>query len=197
MAISEAERLHRHLVGQQGSRLSLNTPALVVDLDMLDRNIAAMAAFSGAHNINLRPHSKTHKSVDLARRQMAAGAVGICCAKLGEAEALAEGGVENLLITSPVVTPQAIARLMALNKIAELMVVVDHPANVEALSEAAQGNGKPLSVVVDIDPGMHRTGVADPAGVVALAQDISQRHFLKYAGVQFYYGMLQHIAPYG
>ena len=196
MAISEAERLHRHLVGQQGSRLSLNTPALVVDLDMLDRNIAAMAAFSGAHNIKLRPHSKTHKSADLARRQMAAGAVGICCAKLGEAEALAEGGVENLLITSPVVTPQAIARLMALNKIAELMVVVDHPANVEALSEAAQGSGKPLSVVVDIDPGMHRTGVADPAGVVALAQDISQRHFLKYAGVQFYYGMLQHIAGY-
>ena len=195
--MTEAERLHRHLVGQQGSRQSLNTPALVLDLEMLDRNIAAMAAFARQHDVKLRPHSKTHKSLDVARRQMAAGAVGICCAKLGEAEALGGGGIENILVTSPVVTPQAITRLIALNEaIAELMVVVDHPDNVEALSMAAEKSGKPLTVVVDIDPGMHRTGVASPAGAVALAQVVSRSRFLRYAGVQFYYGTLQHIASY-
>ena len=113
--MSEAERLHGHLIGQQGSRRSLNTPALVLDLDMLDRNIAEMANFAKAHKVKLRPHSKTHKSADIAKRQIAAGALGVCCAKLGEAEALAEAGVESLHITSPVVTPQAIARLIALN----------------------------------------------------------------------------------
>ena len=112
---------------------------------MLDRNIAEMAAFAKAHKVNLRPHSKTHKSADIARRQIKAGALGVCCAKLGEAEALAEAGIESLHITSPVVTPQAIARLIELNgKIKDLMVVVDHPANVEALAAAAAKAGKPL-----------------------------------------------------
>src|SRR6201991_5364418 len=112
---SEAQRLHGHLVGQQGSRRSLNSPALVLDVEMLDRNIAEMANFAKAHNVKLRPHSKTHKSADIAKRQIKAGALGVRCAKLGEAEALAEAGVESLHITSPVVTPQAIARLIELN----------------------------------------------------------------------------------
>ena len=94
-----AETLHAHLIGRQGSRRSLNTPALVIDVEALDRNIAAMAAFAAANGLKLRPHAKTHKSVDIARRQIAAGAIGQCCAKLGEAEALADGGVENILIT--------------------------------------------------------------------------------------------------
>src|SRR5438477_1183398 len=191
---SEAQRLHGHLIGQQGSRRSLNTPALVLDLEMLDRNIAEMAAFAKAHKVNLRPHSKTHKSADIAKRQVAAGALGVCCAKLGEAEALAEAGIESVHITSPVVTPQAIARLMALNgKAKDAMVVVDHPANVEALAAAAaKSGGKPLTVVVDIDPGMHRTGVATPDGVVELVKKVIGLKALKYAGVQFYCGSHQH-----
>ena len=192
--MSEAERLHRHLVGQQGSRRSLNTPALVLDLDMLDRNIAEMAAFAKAHNVQLRPHSKTHKSADVARRQIAAGALGVCCAKLGEAEALAEQGIESLHITSPVVTPQAIDRLVALNaKVSGLMIVVDHPANAEALAAAAAKAGKPLTVVIDIDPGMHRTGVASPDDAVALVKKVAGLKSLRYAGVQFYCGSHQHI----
>ncbi|WP_421997467.1 DSD1 family PLP-dependent enzyme [Reyranella sp.] len=195
--MSEAERLHRHLIGQQGSRGSLNTPALVLDLDMLDRNIAEMATFARAHNVKLRPHAKTHKSADIARRQIAAGALGVCCAKLGEAEALAEGGIEALHITSPVVTPQAIDRLMALNaKAADLMVVVDHPANAEALATAAVEAGKPLAVVVDIDPGIHRTGVATPEDAVSLAGKVAGLKGLKYAGVQFYCGSHQHIKDF-
>src|ERR1700704_2848931 len=195
--MSEAERLHRHLIGQQGSRRSLNTPALVLDLDMLDRNIAEMATFAKTHRVNLRPHSKTHKSADIARRQIKAGALGVCCAKLGEAEALAEAGVENLHITSPVVTPQAITRLIELNgKIGDLMVVVDNAANVDALAAAAAEAGKPLTVVVDIDPGMHRTGVATPDGVVELVRKVRQQKSLKYAGVQFYCGRHQHIKDF-
>ena len=193
----EAERLHRHLIGQQGSRRSLNTPALVLDLDMLDRNIAEMARFAKEHNVKLRPHSKTHKSADIARRQIAAGALGVCCAKLGEAEALAEAGVGQLHITSPVVTPQAIVRLVELNaKASDLMLVVDHPANVDALAAAAAKAGKPLTVIVDIDPGMHRTGVATPDGVVELARKVVGLKSLKYAGVQFYCGNLQHVIDF-
>ena len=195
--MSEAERLHHHLIGQQGSRRSLNTPALVLDLDMLERNIAEMASFAKAHNVKLRPHSKTHKSADIARRQIAAGALGVCCAKLGEAEALAEQGIDGLHITSPVVTPQAVARLIELNgKLKDLMVVVDHPANVEALAAAAAKAGKPLTVVVDIDPGIHRTGVASPEGVVGLVQKVARLKSLKYAGVQFYCGSHQHIKEF-
>ncbi|CAN5911014.1 DSD1 family PLP-dependent enzyme [soil metagenome] len=199
--MSEAEKLHRHLIGQQGSRRSLNTPALVLDLEMLDRNIAEMASFAQAHNVKLRPHSKTHKSADIARRQIAAGALGVCCAKLGEAEALGEAGIQSLHITSPVVTPQAIDRLMVLNGlVSDLMVVVDHPANVEALAAAAAagkgGSGKPLTVVVDIDPGIHRTGVASPDDAVALARKVAGLKSLKYAGVQFYCGSHQHIIDF-
>ncbi|HEX7657638.1 MAG TPA: alanine racemase, partial [Sphingomonas sp.] len=124
--MSDDRRLHAHLIGQQGSRRSLNTPVLVLDRAALDRNIARMAALAGARGIALRPHAKTHKSVDIARRQIAAGATGICCAKLGEAEVMVEGGIAGVHITSPVVSPPAIERLVALNDRAEeLMVVVD------------------------------------------------------------------------
>src|SRR5262249_11931395 len=185
------------LIGQQGSRRSLNPPALVLDLEMLDRNIAEMANFAKAHNVKLRPHSKTHKSADIAKRQIKAGALGVCCAKLGEAEALAEAGVEAMHMTSPVVTPQAIARLVELNgKVSDLMVVVDQPANVEALAAAASKAGKPLTVVVDIDPGIHRTGVATPDGVVELVKKVVGLKSLKYAGVQFYCGSHQHIVDF-
>ena len=194
---SEAEHLHGHLIGQQGSRRSLNSPALVLDLDMLDRNIAEMANFAKAHNVKLRPHSKTHKSADIARRQMEAGALGVCCAKLGEAEALGEAGIQSLHITSPVVTPQAIQRLVELNaKVSDLMLVVDHPANAEALAAAAAKAGKPLTVIVDIDPGIHRTGTASPEATVELVQKVANFRSLAYAGVQFYCGSHQHIVDF-
>src|SRR5271154_380236 len=109
-----AETLHAHLIGRQGSRASLNTPALIIDVEALERNFAAMAAFAAKAGLRLRPHAKTHKSVEIARRQIAAGAVGVCCAKLGEAEALSDGGIENILVTSPVVGPSAVDRLVAL-----------------------------------------------------------------------------------
>ena len=186
-------RLHGELIGRQGSRRSLNTPALVLDLDALDRNIATMAAIATAKGVDLRPHAKTHKSVDIAQRQIAAGAVGLCCAKLGEAETLAEGGIPGLHITSPVVSPSAIARLAALNATAErLSVVCDHPDNAAALAAAISAE-RPLTVVVDIDPGIKRTGVASASAAVTLAKLIEAAPSLRYGGVQFYCGREQHI----
>lgn len=189
--------LHAHLIGQQGSRAALNTPVLVLDLDALDRNIAAMAALMAAHGVALRPHAKTHKSVDIGRRQIAAGAVGLCCAKIGEAEALAEGGIANLLITSPVAAPAAIERLAVLaTRSPGLMAVVDHPAVVAAIDRALAEAGATLDVLIDVDPGAHRTGVASATEAVALARAIEAAPRLTCRGVQYYCGSQQHIAGF-
>jgi D-serine deaminase-like pyridoxal phosphate-dependent protein len=189
-------RLHGSLIGR-AARDRLATPALVIDRDALDRNLARMAEFARAHGTALRPHAKTHKSADLARRQLAAGAVGVCCAKLGEAEALADGGIPRLLITSPVVAEPAIRRLVELHRRCdELMVVVDHPAVAAALAAAAAEPARPLDVLIDIDPGFHRTGVASPAAALELAQRIRGLPQLRYRGVQFYCGVQQHIARF-
>lgn len=194
--MSDSE-LHRALAGQPGSRAALNTPVLVIDVDALDRNIAAMADIARAAGVKLRPHAKTHKSVDIARRQIAAGAVGLCCAKLGEAEVLGAAGIPGLHITSPVVTTHAIERLMQLHATStDATVVVDHPGNVAALARAAQAANQVLGVVIDIDPGIHRTGVATPEAAVALAAAITAESMLEYAGVQFYCGHQQHIESY-
>jgi 3-hydroxy-D-aspartate aldolase len=159
--------LNENLIGVPGGAARLQTPALVIDLDVFERNLAHMVAHAKASGVGLRPHAKTHKSVEIARRQIAAGANGVCCAKLGEAEALAEGGIGSLLITSPVVTEAGIARLMALNaRIGDLMAVCDNAAVAARLDAAARDAGKPLKVLVDIDPGMSRTGIraADAPG---------------------------------
>jgi D-serine deaminase-like pyridoxal phosphate-dependent protein len=187
--------LHAHLIGQQGGRQAFNTPVLVIDLDTLERNIRTMADFAATRGLALRPHAKTHKSADIARLQIAAGAGGVCCAKLGEAEAMADGGVDSILITSPVVSAPAIERLIALNqRIGDLRVVVDNPDNVDALAAAAAG--KRLQVLIDIDPGIRRTGVGSPEAAAALAQKILAAPSLRYIGVQYYCGREQHIGPY-
>lgn len=187
-------RLHESLLGRPGSRAELNTPALVVDRAALDRNIRKMAELVRSRGVALRPHAKTHKSVDIARLQVAAGAVGLCCAKLGEAEALAEGGIESILITSQVVAKPALARLKVLNeRMRDLAVVVDNVANVEALAAIMT---RPLHVLIDIDPGIRRTGVPSAAAAVQLLQAIRRHKNLDYRGVQMYCSVQQHIASY-
>jgi 3-hydroxy-D-aspartate aldolase len=188
-------QLHSHLIGQQGGRLAFNTPVLVIDLDVLERNICTMADFAGKRGIALRPHAKTHKSADIARLQIAAGAGGVCCAKLGEAEAMADGGIDSVLITSPVVSAPAIERLIALNqRMGDLRVTSDNPENIDVL--AALASGKRLQVLIDIDPGIRRTGVNSPEAAAALAQKILAAPSLRYIGVQYYCGREQHIGPY-
>jgi D-serine deaminase-like pyridoxal phosphate-dependent protein len=192
------EDLHGALIDQQGSRRDLNTPVLVIELDALESNIATMAAFARDHGLQLRPHAKTHKSPEIARRQIAAGALGVCCAKIGEAEAMAENGVTTgLHITSPVVSAPAIARLIALNdQTQDLMCVVDHPLNVKALGEAAAHGAKPLKVIIDLDPGIHRTGVASTEAAVEVWRAIQAMPALTYMGLQCYCGREQHIETF-
>ncbi len=189
--------LHEHLIDQQGSRADLNTPVLVLDVEALDRNIQRMAALAANHGVQLRPHAKTHKSVDIALRQKKAGAVGVCCAKIGEAEVLAAGGITGILITSPVAAPAAIIRLAALAAQADgLMAVVDHPGVAGRIDTALVAAETKLDVIIDIDPGIARTGVASAEAAVVLAKTIAASPNLEYRGVQFYCGSQQHIENY-
>jgi D-serine deaminase-like pyridoxal phosphate-dependent protein len=189
-----AQDLNRDLIGVPGSRALLQTPALVIDLDAMERNIAAMAAHARKNNIALRPHAKTHKCSEIAKRQIAAGALGICCAKLGEAEALADAGIDSILLTSPVVTDRGIARVMALNaKIGELRVTCDNASVAARLEEAARDSGKKLRVVVDIDPGLGRTGILPGDGAVALVEQVANARHLQFDGLQCYAGQVQHM----
>ncbi|HEY2070779.1 MAG TPA: DSD1 family PLP-dependent enzyme [Rhizomicrobium sp.] len=186
--------LNADLIGVSGGRAKMATPALVVDLDALERNIAAMAEHAKKQGIALRPHAKTHKCASIAKLQIAAGALGVCCAKLGEAEALAAAGIESILITSPVVTERGMARLVALNaKIPGLMAVCDNAAVAARLAEAAGASGKPLTLLIDIDPGMSRTGIAMGDGAVALVRQVAESNTLEYAGLQCYAGNVQHM----
>jgi len=185
--------VNAHLLDVPGGRWRLNTPSLILDLDLLEENIAKMARLCARQAIALRPHAKTHKSIEIARRQLAAGAIGICCAKLGEAEVFAAGGIESILVTSPVVSEEGCRRLAALNRICpDLMIVTDCAANVELLSSAGTASGRRLEVVIDLDVGQHRTGIAPGDGVLALARTIAAASDLGLAGIQGYAGHLMH-----
>jgi len=189
-----AQDLNRDLIGVPGGRAMLATPALVIDLDAMERNIATMAAHAKKNNIALRPHAKTHKCSEIAKRQIAAGALGICCAKLGEGEALAEAGVDSILLTSPVVTERGIARVMALNaKIGELRMTCDNASVAKRLDDAARAGGKKLRVVVDIDPGLGRTGIRPGEGAIALVEQVAKSEGLIFDGLQCYAGQVQHM----
>jgi 3-hydroxy-D-aspartate aldolase len=192
------EMMHGHLVGRKGGRRELNTPVLVVDFDALERNILRMAQWATKRGLVLRPHVKTHKSAEIARLQQKAGAIGFCCAKLGEAEALVDNGIsDGLLLTSPVTSAPAVRRLIELNRRTNgLMCVVDNPDNVKALGEAALSSRKSLQVLIDVDPGIHRTGVISAEAAVRLFHEISSQDALVYKGVQFYCGREQHFEEY-
>ena len=183
--------------GEAGSRYRLNTPALVLDLDAFESNISAMAEACRGFGIGMRPHAKTHKSTAIAKRQIEAGARGICCATLDEAEVMAEAGLPGLLITAPLVSTEKIARLLQIMRNSpDAMVIVDNPLNVDALDRAAGEAGQRLNVVIDLDIGNHRTGVQTAADAVRLAADVAGRSHLSYAGLQAYGGQLQHISDH-
>jgi 3-hydroxy-D-aspartate aldolase len=146
--------------------------------------------------VNLRPHVKTHKSVEIARRQVAAGAIGVSCVTLGEAEVMVAGGIPGVLITSPAVTPSKIARLVKLAQRArpgDVMVVVDNPRNLADLAQAASELTHPLDVLVDYGAGYNRTGRATQAKVLELAALVAAEPRLRLRGLQSYAGNLQHI----
>jgi len=188
---------NQKLIGIPGGRGRLSTPSLVLDLDAFEQNLTAMARHCQRIGQGLRPHAKSHKSVTIARRQIAAGALGVCCATVREAEAMIEAGIAGVLLTSPVTTAAKIERVLALHaKSDQLMVAVDSPVAVEALAKATAGTGRPLKLVVDFDVGLGRTGVRDDEVAATLARLIADRPTLAFAGVQAYAGQLQHVVEY-
>ncbi|CAN7437970.1 DSD1 family PLP-dependent enzyme [Bosea sp. LjRoot237] len=186
--------LNQKLVGEPRSRARLETPAAVLDLDMFEHNIALLAQTCRNAGLDVRPHAKSHKCAEIARRQMAAGALGICCAKPGELLALFEGGIRDLLLSAPIASP---AKIDALARAAvaggRIGVVVDRADLATAYAEAARRHGTALDVLVDLDVGLKRSGVATTAEAVELAKLVSGLAGLRYRGVQAYQGRVQHI----
>ena len=170
-----------------GQRLDeVDTPALILDLDAFEANLGALNRAVGKR-VRVRAHAKTHKCPEIALRQVAGGAVGVCCQKVSEAEALVEGGVKDVLVSNEIVGASKIARLAALARRARIGVCVDNPQNLKALKES----GAKLDVYVELEVGMNRCGIAPGEPAVALAREITGN--LRFAGLQAYHGRAQHV----
>lgn len=161
----------RELIGL--SKLDLDTPALLVDLDVLAKNIARIIETCRKHSVAWRPHVKAHKSPDLAKLQLAAGAIGITCAKLSEAEVMANSGIRNILIANQIVGPIKVARLINLFNKADPIVLVDSVQNVAELDQAARSGNVRLKVAIEVNVGMNRAGVEPGAPTLSLAEAIA------------------------
>jgi D-serine deaminase-like pyridoxal phosphate-dependent protein len=168
----------------------LDTPALLVDLDALERNIQKMTDFFAGRPAALRPHAKTHKCPQIALRQLRAGAIGITCAKVGEAEVMVEAGITDILIANQVTGEIKIDRLTELARRCDMMVAVDDAANVQALSQACRAKGATLRVLVEVDIGMGRCGIAPGSAAVELARAVSGAPNLQFLGLMGYEGHL-------
>ena len=179
------------------TRDDIVTPALLLDLDALETNIETMANYTKSVGLDIRPHAKTHKCPEIARRQIAAGAIGISVATIREAEAMTDAGISGLLLTSEVTSGPKIARLSRLlERAPDLMVVVDNSDNARQLSTTALDAGCELSVLLDVDPGIRRTGITGVAAI-ALAAEIMDLGGLRLRGVHSYAGSSAHILGWG
>lgn len=174
----------------------VDTPALLIDLDAFERNLQRMADAISGSGAKLRPHSKTHKCPVVAMRQMAYGAVGVCCQKVGEAEAMVHGGVPDVLVSNQIVGAPKLARLAALSRQAKVAVCADDAGNVADLDAAAKAAGTVLDVLVEIDVGAERCGVLPGDPALVLAQAIDRAKNLRFGGLQAYQGRSQHIRAY-
>ncbi len=172
----------------------IDTPALLVDLDIVDANVRKMQDFVSGHGVSLRPHVKNHKSPYFARKQVAAGAIGVCVAKVGEAEVMADGGIEDIFVANEIVTAPKIARLMAVAARARVAVAVDTHENLDELSRAARRHGVEIGVLVDVNVRINRCGVEPGAPAVALARAAADRPGIRFKGLMGYEG---HIARAG
>lgn len=176
------------------TKRDLPTPSLLLDLDAFETNVKRMAEHASGAGLSLRPHAKTHKCSEIARRQVGAGALGVCVATIREAEAMAAAGVGGLLVTSESVGPNKIHRLMRLcGRRPDTMQVVDHPDNARQLDEAAAAAGVRLHVLVDVDPLGRRTGIPPGPEAVALAETVDRLPNLRLRGVHGYCGASSHV----
>ena len=172
----------------------VSTPALIIDLDALERNVGRMGNFIKEKGIRHRAHAKTHKSADIALYQIEhGGACGVCCQKVAEAEALVAGGVKDVLVSNQVVDPQKIDRLAQMAKNARVLVCVDDLGNVDDLSIAARNHGTTIECLVEIDCGAGRCGVEWGQPAVEIAKKIATSVGLTFSGLQAYQGAAQHV----
>ncbi len=177
-----------------GMRLEeVDTPALVVDLDAFERNLRRMMDAVAGSGVRVRAHSKTHKCPVIARLQMAAGALGVCCQKVSEAEAMVEGGIGDVLVSNEVVGAAKLARLAELARRARVGVCVDNARNVRDLDAACRAAGTKLDAYVEVDVGARRCGVPPGESAAALAREVAARAHLRFAGLQAYHGAAQHV----
>jgi 3-hydroxy-D-aspartate aldolase len=174
----------------------IETPALVIDLDAFDRNVAKMADFARSAGVRVRPHAKTHKCAAIARRQIAAGAVGQCVQKVGEAEALVAGGITDVLVSNQVVGERKLRRLAGLAREAKVALCFDAPEQVDAAAAVAKEAGVELGGLVEIEVGMERCGIAPGRAAAALARRIADAPNLTFRGLQAYHGRAQHLPTY-
>jgi D-serine deaminase-like pyridoxal phosphate-dependent protein len=170
---------------------TVESPALVIDLDAMERNLAAMAAFARSHGVRLRPHAKMHKSAAIAKAQIAAGAVGVCVQKVSEAEVLADAGITDIYISNEVIDAAKLTRVAALAGRIKLAIAVDSILGVDRLAEACKAAGSAPNVFVEIDVGQGRCGVS-AAEAGALVRHVVSRG-LRFAGLQAYQGAAQHV----
>ena len=168
----------------------LDTPALIIDVDVLEKNVRDMQADCDRLGIGLRAHTKTHKTPAIARMQIKAGAVGICCQKLGEAEVMADTGIEDILISYNIVGPAKLGRLTRLvrKKISSITVVADSSIVVDGLARQAAKDNCTIRVMVEMDTGGRRCGAPTPKATLALTQRIDRLPGLEFAGAMFYKG---------
>ena len=192
----------KHLIGHSVN--AIDTPALVVDLDMMERNLRTMQAFAAQHQVMLRPHAKMHKSAELAKLQMAAGAVGVCVQKTSEAEALVAGGIHNIFISNEVIAPTKLARVAALTRLlaplgGKLAICVDSLEGIKRLAASmnegrlASGIASSIDVFIEVNVGQNRCGVEPGSPAVSLALEIRKYPALNFAGLQAYHGKAQHM----
>ena len=165
----------------------IDTPALLIDLDAFERNLKRMAEFAADAGIRLRPHAKTHKSPIIAAKQVSLGAVGICCQKVSEAEVMVDGGIGDILLSNEIAGPRKLERLARLARRAKLSVCVDDAEGVAELEAAARQAAMRLDVLVEIDVGGRRCGMAPGAAAAQLARQIAQSSHLNFAGLQAYF----------
>ena len=170
----------------------VDTPALILDLDAFEHNLDTMAALLAPTGTKLRAHAKTHKSPVVALQQMRRGAIGQCVQKVAEAEALAWGGVPDILVSNEVIAPRKLARLAALSRIAKIAVCADDARGIGAIEQAAEAAGIRMTVLVEIDVGSGRCGVEPGPPAVALAERIAASPHLIFGGLQAYHGSAQH-----
>lgn len=183
------------LIGEPLS--ALDTPCLVLDLAAFERNLDRLMQSVADSKVTVRPHAKSHKCPQIAKRQIAKGAVGICCQKISEAQAFADAGIHDILLSNELVGSKKISAALSVarqlqSESGQLSICVDHPQAAADLNHAAQATGLRIPVLVELDVGQHRCGVADPRAAVALIEQVHRSSGLQFKGLQAYHGSAQH-----